>query len=97
MKVDFLESRGVDFSKLETATKGATVAEESHVARVEEECLAFEPVSQIVALVNQVWADETLSHFCLIERVWAALCLVSFWALGKRFWLFVHNWVFVGG
>ena len=45
MKVDFLESRGVDFSKLETATKGAIVSEEFHVAKVVEEYSAFEPVS----------------------------------------------------
>ena len=50
-----------------------------------------------MALVNQVWVDEALSHFCPIERVLGALCPVSFWALGKRFWLSVHNWVFVGG
>ena len=50
-----------------------------------------------MALVNQVWVDEALSHFCPIEPVWATLCLVSFWALDKKSLVSVHNWAFVEG
>ena len=72
-----------------------TVARELHVAGVEEECSVFEPESWIAALVSPILADGVLIHFCLTERVWATLCLVSFWALGTMSLSFEHMWVFV--
>ena len=87
----------VDPSGSATGRKEVTAAREFRVAVEVGEYSAFESELSIVAQANQEWYDVSLNCLCLNALVWATLCLVSFWALGKKFWLFVRNWVFVGG